>query len=133
MQFLKQDDLAKLVLRLALGLMIFLHGVSKISHPEALSWIGSMLAARGLPEWVTYGVLIGEIVAPVLIVIGWFTRLGAFLIVGNMLFVFWLVHMKQLLMLTEHGGWAVELQGFYLFTALAILFLGSGKFAVKPD
>ena len=133
MQFLKQDDLAKLILRLALGLMILLHGFSKLAHPESLSWISGMVVDHGLPHWVTYGVLVGEVLAPLLIIIGWWTRLGAFLIVGNMFFVFWLVHMKQLFMLTEHGGWAVELQGFYLFTALAVLFLGSGKHAVKPD
>jgi putative oxidoreductase len=35
--------------------------------------------------------------------------------------------------LTEHGGWAVELQMFYLLSALAVVFLGSGKLAFKQD
>lgn len=133
MQFLKQDDLAKLVLRLSLGLFMILHGIAKVGNPDVLSFIKGTLEARGLPDFIVYGVFIGELVAPVMIMIGWMTRLGAFLIVGNMFFVFWLVHMPQLFMMGEHGGWHLELQGFYLFTALALLFLGSGKYAVKAD
>ena len=52
---------------------------------------------------------------------------------NNMLFAILLVHTGDILALTEHGGWRLELQGFYLFGALAIVFLGSGKYAIKPD
>ena len=52
---------------------------------------------------------------------------------GNMVFAIVLVHTGELFMLTQHGGWALELQGLYLFGALAILFLGSGSMALKRD
>ena len=43
-----------------------------------------------------------------------------------MLFAFALVHMGQLGQFTEQGGWALELQGMYLATALALVLLGPG-------
>lgn len=133
MQFMKQDDLAKLILRLSLGLMIFCHGIAKIQHLQSLDWIGGMLASHGVPSWVSYGVLVGELVAPVMLVIGYFTRIGALIIVINMMVAVWLVHLGQLLKLGEHGGWSLELQGFYFFTALALVFLGGGKYSVHDD
>jgi len=35
--------------------------------------------------------------------------------------------------LIAQGGWALELQGFFLFTGLAIACLGSGRYALRPD
>lgn len=131
--FLKHEDLAKLLLRLALGLFLILHGVHKIMHPQSLGFISGLLDNYGLPSFLSYGVYIGEVIAPLMIILGFKTRLGAFLIVGNMIFVFMLAHMQELFMLTKHGGWRLELQGFYLLTALAVMFLGSGKYAIKPD
>ncbi len=29
------------------------------------------------------------------------------------------------------GGWALELQGMFLFSAVALCFLGSGRYAMK--
>ena len=68
-----------------------------------------------------------------MIILGIFSRIGGLLIVGNMLFAIILMHAGHLFLLTEHGGWRLELQGFYLFCGLAIMFLGSGKYAVRPD
>ena len=44
-----------------------------------------------------------------------------------------MVHTAELLTLSKSGGWAVELQGFYLLCGIAIFLLGSGRMAVKPD
>lgn len=131
--FLKHENFAKLILRLALGIFLLFHGISKIMHPQALGFISGLLDNYGLPSFISYGVYIGEVIAPLMIILGFKTRLGAFLIVGNMIFVFMLAHMNELFMLTDHGGWRLELQGFYLFTALAIMLLGSGKYAIQPD
>jgi putative oxidoreductase len=50
-----------------------------------------------------------------------------------MVFALFLAHRSQLFTLTTSGGWALELQGFYLFSGLAVLFLGSGRMAIRPD
>jgi putative oxidoreductase len=78
-------------------------------------------------------VFLGEVVAPLMVILGVYTRIGGLLMAGNMVFAIVLVHTGELFMLTQHGGWALELQGLYLFGALAILFLGSGSMALKRD
>ncbi len=52
------DDLGKLILRLVLGILVLLHGLSKLD--SGIGWIGGMLQGHGLPGFVSYGVYIGE-------------------------------------------------------------------------
>ena len=132
-ELLKNDAAGKLILRLCVGGLMLFHGISKLTNPGSVDFIGSKLAATGLPEALAYGVYVGEIIAPLMIIIGLLCRAGAALIVVNMLFAIFLVHTGDILALTDHGGWRLELQGFYLFGGLALCFLVSGKYAWKPD
>jgi putative oxidoreductase len=125
---IRSDDTGKLVLRLALGVLILLHGVSKIS--SGVGFVSSMLVAHGLPGALAYLVFVGEIVAPVLLIIGLYTRPAAWIVVINMLVAIWLVHNRDLWTIGKSGGWALELQGMYLFGALAVTFLGAGRFSL---
>lgn len=128
------DDLGKLILRLSVGILMLFHGIGKLLNIEgSLQFIGGMLTSLNLPVEIAYGVFLGEVIAPVLIIIGLFTRLGGLLIAGNMVFAIVLVHTAELFTLTQNGGWALELQGLYLFAGLALLFMGGGKIAVRPD
>ncbi|MGB3426041.1 MAG: DoxX family protein [Castellaniella sp.] len=122
------DDLGKLILRLSLGILILLHGLGKLDG--GVSWIVGMLSQRGLPGFIAYGVYIGEIVAPVLIILGLFTRLGGLISILNMLFVFGLVHMNELFTLGKSGGWALELQGMFLFASIAVTLFGAGAYSL---
>ena len=130
---LKNDAVGKLILRLSVGGLMLFHGISKLTNPGSVSFIGNKLADTGLPEALSYGVYIGEVLAPLMIIIGLLCRTGAALVAVNMLFAIFLVHAGDIFALSEHGGWRLELQGFYLFGSLAICFLGSGKYAWKPD
>ena len=127
------DSAGKLILRLTVGILILFHGVAKVLNPAALEPISKNLASMGLPTFIAYGVYFGEVIAPLMIVFGVFSRIGGLLVTVNMIFAILLVHTAQLLTLSKTGGWALELQGFYLFCGLAIFFLGSGKLAAKPD
>jgi len=127
------DALGKLIVRLTLGILMLFHGVAKILNPGAVGFIGSKLAEAGLPSVIAYGVYVGEVIAPVMIILGIFCRFGAVLTAGNMVVAIGLMHMGEIFALTQTGGWALELQGFFLFISLAIIFLGSGKYAVRPD
>ncbi|OGP86329.1 MAG: GntR family transcriptional regulator [Deltaproteobacteria bacterium RBG_16_58_17] len=129
----QNDAVGKLILRLTLGVLILFHGVSKILNPGYLDFIGKQLASIGLPAAIAYGVYFGEVLAPLMIILGVFSRVGGLLVVVNMVFAMVLAHSDQLLTLSKSGGWALELQGFYLFCGIAIFFLGSGRIAIKPD
>jgi putative oxidoreductase len=125
---IRSDDTGKLVLRLALGILILLHGIAKITG--GVGGIAGMLTSHGLPAALAYLVLIGEIVAPVLMIVGIYTRPAAWITVINMLVAIWLVHLKDIGSLGKSGGWALELQGLFLFAALAVALLGAGRFSV---
>lgn len=130
----KSDALGKLLLRLTLGILMSFHGIAKLMSPaRTMESMNGLLAAAGLPTYLAYGVFIGEVLAPVLIILGIYSRIGGLIVVINMVFAILLAHSAQLLVVTKTGGWALELQGFYLLTGLALFFLGSGKIAVKPD
>jgi putative oxidoreductase len=129
----KSDAVGKLVVRLTVGILMLFHGLSKITSEGSLDFIASRLTTVGLPDVIAYGVFLGEIVAPLLLIAGVFSRLSGLVIVINMLFAIGLAHTGDLFGLTDHGGYRLELQMFYLFGGLAILFLGSGRYAFRPD
>jgi putative oxidoreductase len=122
------EDIGKLILRLTLGLLMLLHGIAKIKG--GVGFLTPMLTGIGLPAWVGYGAYAGEVVAPIMLIVGFLARTGAFLIFANMVFAIVLVHVPELFTLGKQGGWALELQGMYLFTALALIFLGPGRYAI---
>ncbi|RZL56288.1 MAG: DoxX family protein [Variovorax sp.] len=124
----RNDDAGKLILRLAVGILILLHGISKLS--TGIGGIAGMLTSHGLPAGVAYLVYVGEILAPVLMIIGVLTRPAAVVVVINMLFALFLAHSSQFFTLGKTGGWSLELQGMFLFGALAVAFLGAGRFSV---
>lgn len=129
MKFLANDSLGKLILRLVLGGIVLLHGIAKLRN--GVGFIEGVATAHGLPAFFAYGAYIGEVLGPVLLIAGFYARIGALLIAANMLFAIALVHMGQLGQLNEQGGWAIELQALLLFGAIASMFLGPGKPAVN--
>ena len=130
----RSDSPGKLVLRLTLGLLLAFHGFSKLMHPAGtIAYISGQLTNAGFPTFLAYGVFIGEVLAPIMIVLGIYSRIGGLIVVVNMIFAVMLVHSAQIFSLAKTGGWTLELQAFYLFTGLALFLLGSGKIAVRPD
>ena len=130
---LHNDAMGKLLLRLTVaGLMLF-HGIAKVLNPGSINYIGSQLSSAGLPAVLSYGVYIGEIIAPLMILIGYKSRIGGLLIAANMIVAIALAHSGDIFSISKHGGYGLELQAFYLLGGLAIAMLGSGKYAMKPD
>ena len=124
-----QQDLGKLILRVTLGALVLLHGVAKLSG--GLAGIVGMVEAQGLPGFLGYAVLVGEVLAPLMLLAGFHARIGGLLVAINMLVAIALVHMGDLGSLNSQGGWALELQGMFLGTALAIALMGPGRFSVN--
>ena len=126
-------SLGLLVMRLTLGGLMLFHGVAKIVHPDSMDFIAGTLSNVGLPTFIAYGIYLGELLAPIMIIMGVFSRFAGVVIVVNMLFAVLLVHTGDVLVLAQNGAWRLESQAFYLFSALAIVLMGSGRYAVKPD
>ena len=124
-----QYDLAKLLLRITLGVLVLLHGIAKLNG--GLSGINGMVEAQGLPGFLGYAVLIGEVIAPLMVLAGFHARIGAVLIAINMVVAIVLVHMGDLGRLNDQGGWALELQAMFLGTAVALALIGPGRFSVN--
>jgi len=122
------QDLGKAVLRIVLGALILCHGISKLIHGPG--FVLQMVQQAGLPEPLAYLVYIGEVVAPVLLILGIWTRLAGLIVAINMLFALGLVHTKQFGEMAPTGGWALELQGMYLAGALAVALLGAGRLSI---
>lgn len=123
------DDLGKLLLRLMLGVFMLFHGYAKIV--KGVSGIEASLLSAGWPAWTAYGVYIGEIIAPLLVILGFYARVGGLIIVVNMIFAITLSHAGQWFDLGRGGGWALELQGFFLFTGLVLALIGPGRYAIN--
>lgn len=121
-------DAGKLVLRVALAATLLFHGVSKMSN--GIGFVADMLAAAGLPAVFGYGVYVGEVIAPLFILFGLFTRPAALVVAINMIVAVLLVHTSQFFTLNETGGWALELQGMFFFAAVTVALLGAGRYSV---
>ncbi len=119
-------DLSLLVLRLWFGLsLLVLHGWTK------LSTFGKM--AGGFPDPLKIGhrnslilSMVGEVLCPLLITLGLFTRFGALGSAINMSVAFFLIHKGAL----KAGPGSGELAFLYLGGFLVLFLAGPGRFAL---
>lgn len=121
------EDIGKLILRLSIaGLMLF-HGFFKFFN--GIDGIKFLVTSAGLPEVVAYGVYFGEIVFPILIIIGLFTRISSLFFALTMVFAIFLAHGSELFALGKSGGPVIELALIYLLASISIMFIGAGKYS----
>src|SRR4051812_26887658 len=122
-----KEDAGKLVLRLALGVLILLHGIAKLRF--GVGDAGEAVARHGLPHVVSYAVYVGEVIAPIAIIAGFWTRAAAAVLAVNMLAALVLGHAHELLRVESHGGLFLEVQWLYLLAAVSVALLGAGRFS----
>lgn len=116
------NDLALLILRLGFGGFMLTHGIPKISKlgdspiefPDPLG-VG--------PTFSLILTLIGEVLAPLLIVIGFKTKLAAIPTAITMLVAAFVIHLSDPLSTKEHA--------LLFFIAYLVIFLaGPGKYSI---
>lgn len=130
-RFTDHPDAGRLLLRLTFGILMLFHGYAKATH--GVDWIVGMLEEKGLPGFIAYGVFVGEVVAPILIILGLFTRPAALVYAFNLLVATLLVHTGDFFTLTDVGAWSIETEALYFFGGLSIMLLGAGRYALAPE
>jgi putative oxidoreductase len=123
------NDMAKLILRLTVGVMMLFHGLDKIIN--GIAGIKHLTVSAGLPEFLAYGVYVGEVIVPVLILLGVYARVASLVLALNMCFAIFLAYGSSLFKLGEHGSPSFELPFLYLIMSLLIFVFGSGKYAIN--
>ena len=116
-------------LRVVTGLMFLEHGTSKILHfPINDMWQGAYTQMGAMTTFT--GVL--EFIGGILIIIGAFTRITAFILSGMMAVAFWLVHfgmMGSIFPMINQGEAAV----FFCFVFLYFAATGAGPYSVDAS
>jgi putative oxidoreductase len=124
------ESTGKLILRVTLGGLILLHGISKVIN--GIEGMDGLLTAAGLPTWFKYGVYVGEVVAPLALIAGYYARIGAWLVAVNMLFAIGLVHWNELFLVeAQSGALVLEKQYMFLLSAIALALIGPGRYAIN--
>ena len=127
--FLRNNDLGLLLLRLMVGGLMLFHGVHKLIYGAA--GIEGMLAGIGLPGFLAYFSLAAELAASILIVLGAWTRVAAVVMAGNMVVAILMAHLPVIFSVDPAtGGWAIELPMLYLLGAAVLCLTGGGKYAL---
>lgn len=125
---MKNHHLGLLVLRVSFGIMMLLHGIAKIH--TGTGKIEELLIENGLPTFLAYGVIVGEVLAPILLILGYRTRIASIVLFVNCIFIIYLGP-YEVLSLGKYGGWHSELPGLFLFGALTLIFTGGGNYSIS--
>lgn len=97
------------------------------------SGIKAMLAAYGLPEFIAYGTILGEVVAPIFIILGILTRPAALLVAFTMFIAWLMVGFDKTFLLDKTGAWAIESIVYFFVGSIALALMGAGRFSVMKS
>ncbi|MEP2023139.1 MAG: DoxX family protein [Reichenbachiella sp.] len=123
------EDLGKFLIRFILAFGMLFHGWGKLTG--GANKIAGMLEGMSIPSFIGYGVVVGEFVALLLIIVGFKSRLAGLIMSFTMLVALLLVHTGDIFSVSDRGVWAIELLAIYLVGGIAIAFLGSGKYSIS--
>jgi putative oxidoreductase len=132
-----EDDAGMLIVRLALGIVMFPHGAQKL-----LGWFGGngyagtmqfFTGQLGLPAAVAFLVIAAESFGALALILGFLGRVGAFGILCVMLGAIFTVHLQNGFFMNWYGNQQGEGFEYHLLAiamALAVLIKGSGALSV---
>ncbi|WP_409158970.1 DoxX family protein [Pectobacterium sp. B2J-2] len=131
-RLLDKPDFGKLFLRVSFSVLMLFHGWHKIHG--GIGAIEGMLTSAGLPAFIGYGVYVGEVITPILMILGIFIRPSALIFSFTMVAATMLVHMNTFFTLNaKTGAWVAESTAVFFFAGIAIALLGSGKYSVMSN
>lgn len=127
----QNNDVGILLSRVAIGFPMLVYGISKIF--SGIDFIKNLLSEHGLSPIFGYGVYIGEVIAPLMIIIGFRTRIAALIFALNCLTAILLAQTENILKLNAYGGWALELLFIFMILAVGLMFSGAGKYSISSN
>ncbi|MEH6537303.1 MAG: DoxX family protein [Psychroserpens sp.] len=114
-------DLALLLLRLGFGGFLLTHGIPKINRLSDASGFPDPLGIGAMPSLILC--LIGEVIAPILLIIGFKTKWAAIPAAITMMVAAFVVHAKDDLGTKEQAL-------LYLIAFIVIFLTGAGKYSI---
>lgn len=129
-RFFSCPDLGRLIARISLAFLMLPHGIVKLPFFHGLVNVQATLTEAGLPISLAILAPIFEILAPLMLVIGWRVRVASIIVIGTMLFALAATVGFNLFALDAVGGFKGEKALMYISLALVVLFLGAGKYSI---
>ena len=141
-------NLALRFLSISLGILLLFHGMHKLlygtehiqkmiidtySPSSQFGFCGfcmSEFVQRTMPvgaytpssvKYITFGVYLGEVVAPLFLIFGRYVRTVSAIVAINMIAVMFFAYQDSLLSLKHNGAWAVETPMLYLVIAITLM------------
>lgn len=114
------------ILRIVAALIFIAHGTQKLFGFPVMPPNGALPPAFTL-YWFAGAI---ELVGGLLVLVGFQTRIAAFVLSGQMAFAYWMGHAPKSLYPVANGGDAAIL---YCFVFLYLVFAGAGAFAIDKD
>jgi putative oxidoreductase len=123
------DDAGKLLVRAVPAVLMLLHGVHKLGH--GVAGIVETMTRAGLPGFFAYGVYLGEVVAPILMLVGYLSRPAGVVFAFNMIVAVCVAHSADVFHLGKNGQWPIELNALYFTAGIAVAIFGPGRYSVS--
>lgn len=108
--------------------MLF-HGIHKILN--GVGGVEGLITNQGLPGFLAYGVYITEVLAPIMILIGYQVRIAAIIEALGMVVAIYSVQGFDIFALNDQGVWVIESQLLFMLPCIALALIGGGKYGVS--
>ena len=125
------QNIGLLILRITVGGLLLFHGIKKVV--DGHGFIKKVLSEAGLPEFLWLGVPVAEVLAPILLILGFLTRSASLLIAFTMVMTIYLAFGWSGFELNSFGAFKVELNLFFMLTAISLYFTGPGNISLSEE
>ena len=119
---------ALILIRVVVAALLFVHGAARISH-GTVGGFGEFLGSQGLPLgfYVAWVITLFELVASVLLAVGFYTWIVALAFAAELVVGIALVHWKEGWFVVGHGRNGMEFSALLIASLLAISYANYKK------
>ena len=121
-------DLAALVLRLSMGVMLIAHGLLKVMV-FTMAGTAQFFEQVGFAGWMAYPVTFVEIIGGTLLIVGFYSRYVALFTIPVLLGALYVHIGNGWVFSAQNGGW--EYPAFLVMMAIVTALLGDGEYSIR--